>query len=257
MIISNSFHIGDRLDVMRSIDNESIDMIITSPPYNVGKPYKNHDDLMSYEAYLEFLNETWLASKSVLKTGGRIAINIPSITADGSYQPLFADVINQMRAIGFLMRCDIIWNKGHISKRTAWGSWQSPSNPHVVQPYEFILVFSKGTKKHTGDKKLIDIEKKEFIEFSNAMWDIYPETRLSKKHPAPFPEELVYRLLKFYTYKNDVVLDMFGGSGTVARVAKKTGRNFIYIDNCKDYVTFAKSWFIQKEMIYAENKPYR
>ena len=237
--LNNFFH-GDRIAIMRTLKRDSVDMIVTSPPYNVGKPYKNHNDLMSYKDYLSFLNDTWKQAKRILKIGGRIAINVPSVTADGSYQSLFSDVIDQMKKLGFIMRCDIIWNKEHISKRTAWGSWQSPSNPHVVQPYEFILVFSKETKKHEGAKENIDIKREEFIKYSNAMWHILPETRLSKNHPAPFPKELVYRLLKFYTYKNDVVLDMFGGSGTVALVAKQTQRNFIYIDNCKEYLEFAK-----------------
>ena len=237
----NSFNLGDRVEVMKKIKPKSIDFIFTSPPYNVGKPYKNHDDLMSYDDYLKFLNDTWKATKRILKVGGRIAINVPSVTADGAYQPLFVDVVNQMKKLGFIMRCDIIWHKEHISKRTAWGSWKSPSNPHVVQPYEFILVFSKQTKKHEGNKSRIDIEKQEFIDFSNAMWRILPETRLSKSHPAPFPKELVYRLLKFYTYKNDTILDMFGGSGTVALVSKQIERNFIYIDNCEEYLEFAQA----------------
>ena len=240
-IRDNGFYLGDRLDVMNAIKPNSIDFILTSPPYNVGKPYANHHDLMSYEDYLDFLNGTWQAARSILKTGGRIAINIPSITHGGDYQPLYCDVINQMRDLGFIMRCDILWHKHHISKRTAWGSFQSPSNPHVVQPYEFVLVFSKDQKLHTGNKNNIDISKKEFISYSNAFWDIKAETRLAKNHPAPFPEELVYRLIKFYTYKNDLVLDMFGGSGTVAAVAAKINRRFIYIDNSADYLAFAKA----------------
>ena len=240
-ILPNSFNLGDRIEKMKQIEHNSIDFIFTSPPYNVGKPYKNHNDLMTYKDYLQFLYDTWKQTKKILKIGGRIAINVPSVTAEGSYQPLFVDVVNQMKKLGFIMRCDIIWHKEHISKRTAWGSWKSPSNPHVVQPYEFILVFSKQTKKHSGNELNIDIKKDEFISFSNAMWRILPETKLHKNHPAPFPEELVYRLIKFYTYKYDTVLDMFGGSGTVAVVCKKTQRNFIYIDNCKEYLEFAKS----------------
>ena len=240
-IKEDNFYLGDRLDVMRAIEPGAIDFILTSPPYNVGKPYANHHDLMSYENYLRFLNDTWQAARRILKTGGRIAINIPSITHGGDYQPLYCDVINQMRKLGFIMRCDILWHKHHISKRTAWGSFQSPSNPHVVQPYEFVLVFSKDEKLHSGNKKDIDISKEEFIKYSNAFWDIKAETRLAKNHPAPFPEELVYRLIKFYTYKNDLVLDMFGGSGTVAAVAAKTNRRFVYIDNSTDYLALAKA----------------
>ncbi|MCX7728898.1 MAG: DNA methyltransferase, partial [Bacteroidia bacterium] len=125
---------GDRIEVMKKIPDESVHFIITSPPYNVGIKYDNHHDLMLYNEYLEFLNDTWKECYRILVKGGRIAINVPSITADGEYQPLFADVINQMRALKYIMRGDILWYKQSISKRTAWGSWQSPSNPYVVQP---------------------------------------------------------------------------------------------------------------------------
>ena len=236
----NSFNLGDRLEIMSNIEKDSVDMIITSPPYNVGKNYKNHNDLMHYVDYLIFLKDTWKASKRVLKKGGRIAINITSMTWDGEWKCLYNDVINQMKELGFIMRCDILWYKQAMSKRTAWGSFQSPSSPHVIQPYEFVFVFSKGDKKHNGEKENIDITKEEFIQFSDAFWNIKAETTLSKNHPAPFPKELVYRLLKFYTYKHDVVLDMFGGSGTVALVSKEINRKFIYIDNCKEYLSFAK-----------------
>lgn len=249
-IIPNGFYLGDRVEVMNQIEEDSIDMIITSPPYNVGIEYNNHYDLMEYEDYLGFLNDTWVASKRILKKGGRIAINITSITWGGEWKCLYNDVINQMKKLGFIMRCEILWYKQAMSKRTAWGSFQSPSNPHVIQPYEYVFVFSKGTKKHTGDKRNIDITKEEFIKFSDAFWSIKAETSLSKNHPAPFPEELIYRLLKFYTYKEDIVLDMFGGSGTVATVAKKTGRGFIYIDHCKEYLNFAKKRMEKNEELF-------
>ena len=225
---------GDAKKKLKKIKKESIHLIVTSPPYNVGKPYKNHNDLMPYQKYLGWLNEIWAESKRVLVNGGRICINVPSVTAEGSYQPLFVDIVNQMKKLGFIMRGDILWYKQNISKRTAWGSWKSPSNPCVVQPYEFILVFSKGQKKLEGDKKNIDITKEEFILFSNSFWEIKPETG-KRWHPAPFPEELVYRLMKFYSYKGNIVLDMFAGTGTVGVVAIKTNREYICIDNSKEY----------------------
>jgi DNA modification methylase len=143
-----------------------------------------------------------------------------------------------MRKIGYIMRGDILWYKQAISKRTAWGSWLSPSNPYVVQPYEFVLVFSKETRKLEGDKSKIDITKEEFLEFSNSFWSIKPQTQ-PKGHPVPFPEALVYRLIKFYSYQENIVLDPFGGSGTVAVVAIKTNRNFVYIDKSLNYTKLA------------------
>jgi len=236
--IKNTIFRGDCIEVLKKFPESSIHLIITSPPYNVGIDYDSHFDLMPYKDYLNFLESVWKECYRVLVKGGRIAINVPSVIADGEYQPLFVDVVNQMRKLGYIMRGDILWYKQVISKRTAWGSWLSPSNPYVVQPYEFILVFSKQTRKLEGDKSKIDITREEFIKFSNSFWSIKPETR-HKEHPVPFPEELVYRLIKFYSYQENVVLDPFGGSGTVAVVAIKTNRNFVYIDKSVKYAQLA------------------
>jgi DNA modification methylase len=236
--IKNTIFRGDCIEVLKKFPESSIHLIITSPPYNVGIDYDSHFDLMPYKDYLNFLESVWKECYRVLVKGGRIAINVPSITAEGEYQPLYVDVINQMRKLGYIMRCDILWYKQTIPKRTAWGSWLSPSNPYVIQPYEFILVFSKQTRKLEGDKSKIDITREEFIKFSNSFWSIKPETR-HKEHPVPFPEELVYRLIKFYSYQENVVLDPFGGSGTVAVVAIKTNRNFVYIDKSVKYAQLA------------------
>ncbi len=230
---------GDCVEVMKLMPENFIHLIITSPPYNVGKPYKNHYDNMPYKEYLDWLEKVWFECYRVLIKGGRICINVPSVTADGQYQPLFVDVVNQMRKIGYIMRGDILWYKQAISKRTAWGSWKSPSNPYVVQPYEFVLVFSKEEKKLEGEPKKIDITKEEFIEFSNSFWDIKPQTQ-PKGHPAPFPEKLIYRLVKFYSYIDNIVLDPFGGTGTVPVVSVKTERKYIYIDNCREYCEIAE-----------------
>lgn len=235
----NKFHCGDRVEVMKNIPDNFVHLIVTSPPYNVGIPYDNHDDLIPYKDYLNFLEETWKECYRILVSGGRICINVPSVTAEGGYQPLFVDVVNQMKKIGFIMRCDILWYKQSISKRTAWGSWKSPSNPYVVQPYEFVLVFSKENKKLEGEKDKIDITKEEFIEYSNSFWTIKPETKRTN-HPAPFPENLVYRLIKFYSYMDNTILDPFGGSGTVPLVSIHNNRNFIYIDKSDKYCKLAE-----------------
>ena len=236
---------GDTIEVMKKMPENLVHLIITSPPYNVGIPYENHNDLLPYEEYLEFLENTWRECYRILVEGGRICINVPSVTADGQYQALFCDVINQMKKIGYIMRGDILWYKQSISKRTAWGSWKSPSNPYVVQPYEFILVFSKGSRKLEGDKNKIDITKEEFIEYSNSFWQIKPQTQ-PKGHPVPFPEELVYRLIKFYSYQENIVLDPFAGSGTVGVVALKTNRKYIYIDKSMEYCKLAETYLQQQ-----------
>lgn len=236
----NKIICGDAIETMEKMPENSVHLIITSPPYNVGIPYENHYDLLPYKDYLDFLERAWTACYRILVQGGRICVNVPSVTADGQYQPLFCDVVNQMKKIGYLMRGDILWYKQSISKRTAWGSWKSPSNPFVVQPYEFVLVFSKGTRKLDGDKDKIDITKEEFIEYSNSFWQIKPQTQ-PKGHPVPFPEELVYRLIKFYSYQENIVLDPFAGSGTVCVVALKTNRKYVYIDKSMEYCKLAET----------------
>jgi site-specific DNA-methyltransferase (adenine-specific) len=227
---------GDAEYVMKEfVKDESVHLIITSPPYNVGIDYDEHNDNLDYASYLSSLFKVWEQCYRVLVKGGRIAINVPNISIEKKYYSLTSDIVKQMEKIGFIMRGDILWYKQVCSSRTAWGSWQSPSNPNIIQPYEFVLVFSKETKKLEGNKENIDITKEEFIEYSNGFWHITPETQNKTSHPCPFPEELVYRLIKFYSYKGNVVLDPFGGSGTTALVAKKTERQYISIDKSKKY----------------------
>ena len=138
-----------------------------------------------------------------------------------------------------IMRTEIIWYKQTMRRRTAWGSWMSPSNPHILPSWEYILVFCKDSWTLEGDSKDKDITSDEFMRFSDGFWYIPPESQ-RRGHPTPFPEELIYRLIKFYTYKGNVVLDMFGGTGTVAVVAQKTGRHFIHIDTSQKYCQIAE-----------------
>ena len=238
----NTFVCGDFRKIMQQIKPKSVDCIFTSPPYNIGKKYDLYNDHKKYRTYLSFLRKAWKLSRDCLKDDGRLIINVPSITCQRKNRPLYADVIRQCQELNYVMRADIVWHKQSISKRTAWGSWKSPSSPYVVQPYEFILVFQKSRDKfkHIGEKKDIDITKDEFINFSNALWNIKPETTLSRYHPAPFPYELAYRIIKFYTYRGDIILDMFGGTGTTALACAKNGRKFIYCDISKKYRDFAK-----------------
>jgi len=238
---------GDCRQVLQKIPAESVHLAITSPPYNVGLEYDGHDDSMPYEKYLEWLMPVWRQVLRVLVPGGRFALNIcPTSIKD--FKPVHYDMAGQLRELGFIMRTEIIWYKQTIRRRTAWGSFRSPSNPHIMPSWEYVLVFSKGSWKLPGDKADADITGDEFIKFSDGFWDIRPETKgrqpfLKKKldgHPAPFPEELIRRLIKFYSYRGNVVLDPFGGTGTVAAVAAKTGRHFVHIDRSCKYCEIAK-----------------
>ena len=257
---------GDCRDVLREMPEESVHLAITSPPYNVGLDYDGHNDQMSYDEYLAWLLPVWRNLHRVLVNGGRFAVNIAP-TSIKDFRPVHYDIAAQLRSIGFIMRTEIIWYKQTMRRRTAWGSWKSPRNPHIIPSWEYVLVFSKGSWTLEGDKKLADIDGGEFIRFSDGFWPIGPETkgrqpflkslyptRRGRKaaqakrdgHPAPFPEELIYRLIKFYSYRGNLVLDPFGGTGTVAVVAKKTGRHFIHIDVSRKYCQIATQRLAQQ-----------
>lgn len=238
MLYQNKIINGDVLEVMKKLPENSIHLAITSPPYNVGKNYDSHNDEMNYDEYLDWLNKVWVETSRVLVPGGRFCINIAP-TGIKEFIPVHHDFTNQLRKIGMLFRTEIIWYKQTMLKRTAWGSFKSPSNPHIVPSWEYVLVFSKGQNKLEGNYEDADITREEFMKFSDGMWYIPPE-RQRKGHPAPFPEELIYRLIKFYSFKGNTILDMFGGTGTVATVARNTNRNFVHIDLSKEYCKIAE-----------------
>ena len=229
---------GDCLKVMRKIPDGTVHLAVTSPPYNLGISYDNHDDNLAYDSYLEWMKKVWIETKRVLAPGGRFALNIAP-TSIKNFRPIHHDFSNQLREIGMIMRTEIVWYKQTMRRRTAWGSWMSPSNPHIVPSWEYVLVFCKDSWTLEGDSKDRDITNDEFLRFSDGFWYIPPESQ-RRGHPTPFPEELIYRLIKFYTYKDNVVLDMFGGTGTVAVVAQKTRRHFIHIDVSQGYCQVAE-----------------
>jgi DNA modification methylase len=250
---------GDSRAILHAMPDESVHLAITSPPYNVGLEYDSHNDKMPYEEYLQWLTTFWSELKRILVPGGRFALNIAP-TSIKDFRPIHYHMARDLQHLGFIMRTEILWYKQTMRRRTAWGSWKSPSNPHMVPSWEYVLVFSKGQWQLEGDKANADITGKEFIKYSDAFWPIQPETRgrqpflkslypprrgrkapeqKQEGHPAPFPEELIYRLIKFYSYKGNVVLDPFGGTGTVAAVAARTGRHFVHLDLSQKYCSVA------------------
>lgn len=229
---------GDVLEHMRQIPDNSVHFAVTSPPYNLKLEYDTYNDDLVYQEYLEWMKKVWLETKRVLVPGGRFALNIAP-TSIKAFRPIHHDFSNQLREMGMVMRTEIIWYKQTMKRRTAWGSWKSPSNPHIVPSWEYILVFCKDKWALEGNPKDADITPEEFLRFSDGFWYIPPEPQ-RRGHPAPFPEELIYRLVKYYTYKGNVVLDMFGGTGTVAVVAYKTSRHFLHVDISAKYCEVAK-----------------
>ncbi len=140
-----------------------------------------------------------------------------------------------------LYRGTIIWNKNSAAKHCAWGSWKSPSNPHLVPRHEYIIVFSKGRYKLDGNREDADITSDQFMAYTRSVWNFGTESKKRVGHPAPFPINLPARLIQFYTFRGQTVLDPFGGSGTVGVACKMLERHYILIDNCKEYCQLAKT----------------
>lgn len=226
---------GDVLEEMQKIPDNSVHMAITSPPYNVGAGYQGYTDDREYEDYRAWLLKVWIETRRVLVPGGRFALNIAP-TSIKDYRPVHMDLSQDVEEAGLYPRTEILWYKQNMTaKRTAWGSFRSPRHPHVIPSWEYVLVFHKDGWKLEGDPSKADITSQQFVEWSDGMWKIQPETSRLADHPAAFPEELIRRLILYFTYRENTVLDMFGGTGTVAAVAKQLGRCFIHIDKSKPY----------------------
>lgn len=221
---------------METIPDNSVHLMITSPPYNVSKEYDND---LSLEEYLELLKNALSETFRVLVNGGRVCINVANLGRK-PYIPLSDYISTMMIELGFNMRGEIIWNKaGSASPSTAWGSWISAGNPILRDIHEYILVFSKGSYKRERKGKENTITKQQFIEWTKSVWAMNAVSARKIGHPAPFPEALPYRLIQLYSFKDDIVLDPFIGSGTTAVSALKSNRFYIGYDNNHEYVKLA------------------
>jgi site-specific DNA-methyltransferase (adenine-specific) len=224
-------------ELMDELPDNSVHLMVTSPPYNVGKEY---DKDLTLDEYRKFLKKVWSEVKRVLVPGGRACINVANLGRK-PYIPIHAFIVEDMLDLGFLMRGEIIWNKASsVSPSTAWGSWLSAKNPTLRDVHEYILVFSKGTFTRESGGKKNTISKEEFLEFTKSIWTFPAEPATKIGHPAPFPVELPYRLIQLYTFEGDIILDPFIGSGQTAIAAIKTKRHYIGYDINKDYVKLAE-----------------
>lgn len=228
----NKIICGDCLDVMSNIPSQSIGLIVTSPPYNVGIKYDNHNDSMTLENYEFWLNKKLEECIRVLVDGGHLIIQVAN-TGRNPYLHLSGMIAyllrNKIRTVG-----EIIWVK-FPTGATSWGSWMSPNSPCIRDEHEYILVFRKEGTRY-GES---DIEKQEFMDWTKSIWHINPSSRVLP-HPAPYPEELVRRIIKLFSFKNEIVLDPFSGSGTTAVACKKLGRRYIGIDISASYCGIAE-----------------
>lgn len=219
----------------RLVQDESVDLIITSPPYNVDIQYNSHKDDVTYTEYLDF-SRAWMSRcLGWLKDQGRFCLNIPLDKNKGGQQSVGADLTTIAKSLGFQYHSTIIWNEGNISRRTAWGSWKSASAPFVIAPVELIVVLFKNSWKKTEGSRISDVSRDEFMEWTNGLWTFNGESKKKIGHPAPFPMELPRRCIKLFSYVGDVVLDPFCGSGTTLIAAANHERMGIGIDIDKKY----------------------
>jgi site-specific DNA-methyltransferase (adenine-specific) len=228
----------------RAIRPESVDLVVTSPPYNVDIDYGVHDDRLTYARYLRF-SVKWLARCfSWLKRDGRLCLNIPLDKNKDGQQSVGADLTSIAKEAGFRYHSTIVWNEGNISRRTAWGSWMSASAPYVIAPVELIVVLYRESWKR-GTKGVSDISRAEFMEWTNGLWTFNGESKKRTGHPAPFPVELPRRCIRLFSFVGDLVLDPFMGSGTTLVAAALAGRGAVGIEIEERYCELARARLIK------------
>ncbi|MCK4625657.1 MAG: site-specific DNA-methyltransferase [Phycisphaerae bacterium] len=238
----DKIYCGDSEKVLREFPDNCVDIIVTSPPYNFGLDYSadGTKDAVYWQDYFDNLNRIWKECYRVLKPGGRFCVNVQPLFSD--YMPTHHIISKQLMELGMLWKAEILWDKHNYNcKYTAWGSWKSPSMPYLKYTWEFVEIFCKESHRKKGLAEKIDITGDEFKKWVYAKWDIAPERNMKKyEHPAMFPEELAARLLKLFSYQDDIVLDPFNGAGTATLVAYKLKRHYIGIDISPEYCEAAK-----------------
>lgn len=246
-------HLGDARR-MTSVATASVALVVTSPPYFAGKEYEADLDRVgvpaSYLEYLQLLREVFAECVRVLEPGGRIAVNVANL-GRRPYRSLSADVTGILQDdLGLLMRGEVVWLKGRAATGScAWGSFQSPSNPVLRDLTERVVVAAKGRFSRALDSTTrakrdlpheATVTRDEFLEATTDVWELPPESARRVGHPAPFPVELPRRIIELYTYRGDLVLDPFIGSGTTAVAAVRSGRHYVGFDTDPAYVASAQ-----------------
>ncbi|HUF37833.1 MAG TPA: site-specific DNA-methyltransferase [Anaerolineales bacterium] len=225
---------------MSALPDRCLHLMVTSPPYNANKEY---DSDLTLDEYLDLLHRVFSETYRVLVDGGRACVNVANLGRK-PYLPLSDFISHIMLDIGFRMRGEIIWNKGAgAGVSMAWGSWKSAANPVLRDVHEYILVFSKGDfgrSRQAGREYESTITRDQFMEWTKSVWNMSPESARKIGHPAPFPLELPHRLIQLYTFKDDVVLDPFMGSGTTAVAAQRSERGYVGYEVDPDYVALAE-----------------
>ena len=241
------------MDVHGTLPDASVALVVTSPPYFAGKEYEAALGVghipADYDAYLQMLHGVFTQCAAKLEPGGRVAVNVANLGRK-PYRSLARDVIDILESIGLLLRGEIIWQKSHAAGGScAWGTYQRPGNPVLRDITERIVVASKGRfdravppdqRAERGLPSQGSITMDEFVDATTDLWDIPAESATRVGHPAPFPVEIPRRLIELYTYRGDLVLDPFMGSGSTAVAAVRTERHYAGFDTDPAYVAMAE-----------------
>ena len=222
---------------MKELVDNCVSLTVTSPPYNIGK---DSDLDLNDEEYWKMIKKVFSETYRVTNSGGRLVVNVANLGRK-PYIPFSKYFTEALIEIGFIMRGEIIWQKSKgANANFAWGSWLSASNPVIRDIHEYCLVFSKDSMKNSnGGKSTID--KDEFMESTLSIWNIPPEKAKKIGHPAPFPVELPKKFINLYSFKDDLILDPFIGSGTTAVASNLLQRNYIGYEINKSYVEIANN----------------
>lgn len=248
----NKILCADSLQQLKQFPDNCIDLIFTSPPYNFGINYNNTDDANTWKNYFDMLFAIFGECIRVLKSSGRMVVNIQPLYSD--YVPSHHLIGNFFVQQGLIWKGEIIWEKNNYNcKYCTWGSWQSPSSPYLKYSWEFVEIFCKNTLKKDGDREAVDITGDEFKKWVYGKWSIAPERKMKEyKHDAMFPEELAKRVIKLFSFQNDIVLDPFNGAGTTTAVAKKLGRQYIGIDIDEQYCKTAEERLLKAGSLFIQ-----
>ena len=226
---------------MPEVTDGSVQLVVTSPPYNVGMEYDCYMDEKGRDEYYGMLERVWKECWRVLMKGGRLAVNVADVGRQPTHS-IYWELMRQLTEIGFLYYGTVIWDKGFRAGRTSWGSWLSPRSPSLIDQHEYVPIFVKESFNLQVEGGEADITKEEFITYTGSVWYVQPETdvRVRAVHPAPFPIEIPLRLIKLFTYKGGLVLDPFAGSGTTLVAAKLAGRHAVGYEISEEYARFAE-----------------